>query len=449
MSAQWSLLRRPTVVVGILATGVVVLLGAANSYAVESLEALISTNVEVPLALRDYPFDQDRTLMVQPGFKISVIARIPGARFIMPLSTGEILVAQPGLGTIFLVRPQSDGTVTVSPLVEDLHNPQGMALHSIEDRLYLYVGESNQVSRFLISPGTASAGERTVIVPNLPDSSSPELHGPYRHELKNLVIGPDDKLYVDVASSTNADPIDTVSNPVRSAIFQYDLDGANGKIFARGIRNAEGLAFVPGKNELWAAINETDDVLYPFRNSWQGSGSNDYGKMITSYFDDHPPDEFIEVKEGANYGWPFANPNPDTPNGLDNMPFAPNYKTNPDWSKYPESLFTRIDKGIQAHSAPLGMAFLQGSKIPEPFRDGIAIALHGSINRSRKTGYKVIFFPWKGGRPGGQIDLVTGWLDDQSQSEWGRPVDVKPANDGSLLISDDSSGTIYRLAPLR
>jgi glucose/arabinose dehydrogenase len=448
MSAQRSLVRRSTAAVGILVAGAVVLFGGTNSFAVEPL-ALVSTSVEVPLALRDYPFDQDRVLMVQSGFKISVIARIPGARFIMPLSTGEVLVAQPGLGTIFFVRPQSDGTVTVSPFVEDLHNPQGMAFHSIADRLYLYVGESNQVSRFLISPGAISAGEKTVIVSNLPDSSSPELHGPYRHELKNLVIGPDDKLYVDVASSTNADPIDTISNPVRSAIFQYDLDGGNGKIFARGIRNAEGLAFVPGKNELWAAVNETDDLLYPFRNSWQGSGSNDYGKMITSYFDDHPPDEFIQVKEGANYGWPFANPNPDTPNGLDNMPFAPNYQTNPDWSKYPESLFTRIDKGIPAHSAPLGMAFLLGSKIPEPFRDGIAIALHGSINRSRKTGYKVIFFPWQGGRPGGQIDLVTGWLDDQSQSEWGRPVDVKPANDGSLLISDDASGTIYRLAPDR
>jgi sugar lactone lactonase YvrE len=173
-------------------------------------------------------------------------------------------VAQPGLGSIFLVRPQADGTLGVSTLIEDLRNPQGMAFHSSDDRLYLYVGESNQVSRFLIAPGAASAGEKTVIVPNLPDSSSPELGGPYRHELKNLVIGPDNKLYVDIASSTNADPIDISSNPVRSAIYQYDLDGKNGKIFARGIRNAEGLAFVPGTNELWAAVNETDDIRYPF-----------------------------------------------------------------------------------------------------------------------------------------------------------------------------------------
>jgi glucose/arabinose dehydrogenase len=449
MSTKRPFIRQSAAVVGIFFAGALVQLGATSSSAAEPLNALVRATVEVPPPLRDVPFDQDRVLMVPPEFKISIVVRIPGARFMMPLSTDEILVAQPGLGSILLVRPQANGTATVSVLIEDLHNPQGMALHLSEDRLYLYVGESNQVSRFIIAPDRASAGEKTVIVPNLPDSSSPELHGPYRHELKNLVISPDNKLYVDIASSTNADPTDTGSVPVRSSIYQYDLDGKNGRIFARGIRNAEGLAFVPGTNELWAAVNESDDVLYPFRNSWQDSGSIDYGKRITSYIDDHPPDEFIHVKEGANYGWPFANPNPDTPNGLDNMPFAPNYETNRDWSKYPESMFTRIDKGIQAHSAPLGMAFLQDSKTPEQFHEGIAIALHGSWDRSRKTGYKVIFFPWQDGRPGRQIDLVTGWLDDRSQSQWGRPVDVKPANDGSVLISDDYSGTIYRLAPLR
>jgi glucose/arabinose dehydrogenase len=454
MSAQRSLTRcrklnSPSApVVGTLLTAALFLFCSSTSAsAVEPLNVLVPTTIEVPLTLRDSPFDQDRVLMVPPGCKISVVVRINGARFIMPLSTGEFLVAQPSLGSILLVRPQADGTGSVSTLIEDLQNPQGMALHTIDGRLYLYVGESNQVSRFLVAPDAARVGEKTVIVPNLPDSSSPELRGPYRHWLKNLVIGPDNKLYVDIASSTNADPIDTTSNPVRSAIYQYDLDGSNGKIFARGIRNAEGLAFVPSTNELWAVVNEMDDILYPFRNSWLGSGSNDYGKLITSYIDDHPPDEFIHVKEGANYGWPFANPNPDTPNGLDNMPFAPNYETNPDWSKYPESMFTRIDKGIQAHSAPLGMAFLHDSKMPEPFRQGIAIALHGSWDRSRKTGYKLIFFPWQDGRPGRQVDLVAGWLDDQSQSVWGRPVDVKSSSDGSVLISDDSSGTIYRLAP--
>ena len=173
MSGQRSFIRRSAVVVGILFAGALVLLGATSSFAVEPLNALVPTTVEVPLSLQTPPFDHDRVLMVPPGFKISVLARIPGARFIMPLSTGEILVAQPGLGSILLVGPRANGTAAVSALIEDLQNPQGMALHLSEDRLYLYVGESNQVSRFLIAPGAASAGEKTVIVPNLPDSSSP------------------------------------------------------------------------------------------------------------------------------------------------------------------------------------------------------------------------------------------------------------------------------------
>lgn len=441
------LINRTAALVCTSLAAVLALQSTNRASAIDPPGALVPTTVEVPSSLRRAPFNHDRVLLVPPGFKISVVVRIPRARFIMPLPTGGFLVAQPSDERITLVRLQASGTASVFTLIDGLRHPQGMALHSIGDRLYLYVGESSQISRFAIARDGTSAGEKTVIVPNLPDSSSPELHGYYGHELKNLVIGPDNKLYVDIASSTNADPKDTTSNPVRSAIYQYDLDGRNGRIFARGIRNAEGLGFVPGTNELWAAINELDDIRYPFRNSWRGSGSVDYGKRITSYVDDHPPDEFIHVKEGANFGWPFANPNPDTPNGLDNMPFAPNYETNRDWSRYPENMFTRIDKGIQAHSAPLGMAFLQDSKLPEPYRDGVAIALHGSWDRSRKTGYKVIFFPWQGGRPGRQVDLVTGWLNDESQGQWGRPVDVKPANGGSLLISDDYSGTIYRLAP--
>ena len=413
----------------------------------DPLGKLVPTTVEVPSPLRRAPFNRERQLLVPPGFTISVVARIPRARFILPVPAGGFLVAQPYSGRITLVRSGANGTSSAFTLIDGLHQPQGMALHSIADKLYLYVGESNEVSRFAFARDGTSAGEKTVIVPNLPDSSSPELRGYYRHELKNLVIGPDNNLYVDIASSTNADPKDTISNSVRCAIYQYDLDGRNANVFARGIRNAEGLDFVPGTDELWAAVNELDDVRYPFRNSWRNSGSIDYGKLITSYVDDHPPDELIHVKEGANYGWPFANPNPDTSNGRDDMPFAPNYETNPDWSRYPEKMFTRVDKGIQAHSAPLGMAFLQNSRVPEPFRNGLAIAFHGSWDRSRKTGYKVIFFPWRNGRPSRQVDLVSGWLNDESQSQWGRPVDVKPVSDGSLLISDDYSGTIYRLAP--
>ncbi|MBV8901414.1 MAG: sugar dehydrogenase, partial [Verrucomicrobia bacterium] len=179
---------------------------------------------------------------------------------------------------------------------------------------------------------------------------------------------------------------------------------------------------------------------------WRRGDGDDFGKRLSSYIDDHPPDELIHVKDGADYGWPFANPDPDTPSGFDNMPFDPDYENNPDWRRFPESAFTRVDKGIQAHSAPLGMAFLQSSNVPEPIRHGLVTAYHGSWDRTRKTGYKVAYFPWThDGRPGLQVDLVSGWLDDATQTVWGRPVDVKPGKDGALYISDDDSGTVYRL----
>jgi hypothetical protein len=185
------------------------------------------------------------------------------------------------------------------------------------------------------------------LYPNLPDASSPELRGAYGHELKNLTIGPDRHLYVDIASSTNADPKDTTSDPIRCAIYRYDLNGGNRTLFAKGIRNAEGLAFVSGTNALWAVVNGTDNIRFPFHRSWKGSGLDDYGKRITSYIDDHPPDTFIHVKLGADYGWPFAEPDPDSPSGLDDMPLDPSYETNRDWRKYPESRFTRSDKGMR------------------------------------------------------------------------------------------------------
>jgi glucose/arabinose dehydrogenase len=402
-------------------------------------------NVDVPEPSRKPPFDRERALKVPKGAKISVLARVEKARFLALSPQGDILVSQPSSGKILIVRQPGSPEQKVHELVGGLRLPHGMVFRQIGNTLYLYVGESNRISRFVYSNDSLSPAKEEIIIPNLPDSSSPQLGGSYGHELKNIAIGPDQKLYVDIASATNADPSDTRSDPVRCAIYRYDLDGKNRKLVATGIRNAEGLDFRPGTNELWAVVNERDNVRYPFKDGSAQNQSSLYGRVIRSYVDDHPPDEFIRVKEGANYGWPFANPDPDQ--GMDRMPFDPDYDTNREWSQFPESSFTKIDKGIPAHSAPLGFSFLSGAKVPSPYRDGAAVALHGSWNRSRKTGYKVIFFPWlPSGEPGAQVDLVTGWLDDATQRVWGRPVDVIPDSDGNLLISDDESGTIYKLA---
>ncbi len=407
--------------------------------------APVPVKVEVPQKWRTAPFDRERKLTVPARARISVLARVERARFMTVSPKGDVLVSQPNRGRILLIRQSRPAETGVVELVSGLRLPHGMVFHRIGDTLYLYVGESNQISRFMYANEPLHRENQQIVVPNLPDRSSPDLGGAYGHELKNITIGPDQKLYVDIASATNADPDDAQSDPVRSAIYRYDLDGRNRELFARGIRNAEGLAFLPGTNELWAVVNGRDNIRYPFRNGRGGYKPSDYGRLIQSYVDGHPPDAFIHVKEGANFGWPFANPNPDQ--GLDNMPFDPDFETNPDWSRVLESSFTRMNKGIPAHSAPLGFSFLQGSEIPLPFRDGAAVALHGSWNRSRRTGFKVIFFPWlPSGKPGPQTDLVTGWLNEQTQQVWGRPVDVVPDRDGDLLISDDESGTIYKLS---
>jgi Glucose/sorbosone dehydrogenases len=410
---------------------------------------LAPERVAVPPMLRSSPFDHDRYLQIPRGFQIQVIARIPRARFLRSTPDGGLLVSQPSTGRIWWISATPDDHRSPILAASGLRLPHGMAFTAAGGKTYLYVSESNKIGRFQYDTDSHTLLHKEVVVPNLPDTSSAELHGSYRHELKNLAISPDRHLYVDIASSTNSDPRDTTSDPVRCAIYRYNLDGTNRTLFARGIRNAEGLDFVPGTNVLWAVVNGSDDIRFPFHRSWEGTGSDDYGKRIEDYVDDHPPETFIHVKSGADYGWPFAEPDPDSPSGLDNMPLDPNYENNPDWSKYPETRFTRSDKGIQAHSAPLGMAFLQETKLPEWLRNSAAVAYHGSWDRSRKTGYKVVIFPWTSQeRPGNQIDLVTGWLDEQSQRTWGRPVDVKPSADGkSLYISDDYSGTIYQLRP--
>lgn len=203
---------------------------------------------------------------------------------------------------------------------------------------------------------------------------------------------------------------------------------------------------MPGTNNLWVVVNNRDNIAYPFNNDFDGDGSNDYGKVLPSYVDNHPPEEFTYVRDGGNYGWPFCNPNPD--NTLDNMPFDRDYQFNKDGAVDCNGM-TRISRGIQAHSAPLGLTFVQNTNFANPYRNSAVTALHGSWNRTVKTGYKVSFFPWNSSTqtPTTEQDLVTGFLDNGNVI--GRPVDVAVDRQGDMLISDDYNGTIYKLSYLR
>lgn len=404
--------------------------------------ASVSVQLQVPAALRTGNFEQDRFLNVPPGFQISLFASVPGARFLAVAPNGDVLVSNPGAGKITLLRPDPAGGVPVSfDFATDLKLPHDIVFDTINGTTYVYVSESNQVDRFLYQPGDAVARGRQIVVTGLPDSSLPELHGSYAHGLKNIAIDSDHKLYVSIASACNACLEDTVSNPVRGAIYQYNADGSGQRLFARGLRNAEGLDFLPGTKTLWVTVNGRDETYYPVRDN-----TGYYGQLVPSYVDNHPPDLFTSVRDGGNYGWPFCNPNPDTPAGVDQMPFDLDYELNTD-GQVNCATMDKSSKGIQAHSAPLGMRFLQNTAFPAAYRSGGVAALHGSWNRTVKTGYKVIYFPFDPvtQTPGPQIDLVSGWVDGNTQEVWGRPVDVAVDPNGSLLISDDSAGAIYKL----
>ncbi|MEP7327007.1 MAG: CBM35 domain-containing protein [Gemmatimonadota bacterium] len=401
--------------------------------------ASVTVPVNVPASMQSAPFNVTRFLTIPPNFAIAVYTRIAGARFMAVAPNGDLLVAVPGSGKVVLVRPNGSGNPLISDFVTGLAKPHDIVFHPIGATTYLYIAEKNQINRYAYTNGDLTGQNRQIILSGLPDESSPGLGGTYGHVLKNIALDSNDKLYVSIASTCNVCLNDTQSNPVRGAIYQYNADGTGGVLFARGLRNAEGLAMLPGTTTLWAIVNNRDDIPYPFND-----GSGNYGQVITSYVDNHPPEEFTRVRSGGNYGWPFCNPNPDSATGYVNMPFDLDYNLNQNGSVNCASM-DRISMGIQAHSAPLGLLFLQNTAVPAAYQPGAVAGLHGSWNRSQKTGYKVIYFPWDNGSqlPATPINLVTGWL--QGGSEWGRPVDIAVNGAGDFLISDDASGTIYKM----
>jgi glucose/arabinose dehydrogenase len=391
---------------------------------------------------------------VPPDFEISVYARLESPRFMAIAPNGDLLVSQPFrdeerryLGNIILYRPTESGIPESYSFASNLKRAHDMVFHSIDDITYFYYSETNQVTRCIYNSGDTAIKNCEVVVSGLIDDDSPELNGALGHELKNIALDSQHKLYVSIASFCNACLEDTQSDPLRGAIYVYDADGKNGRLFAQGLRNAEGLAFRPETDRLWVTNINRDNLAYPFNDDVDGDGLSDYGKIIPEYVDNHPPEQLTRVIDGGNYGWPFCNPNPDSESGYDWMPLDNDVVLNPNGEALDCSQVTRARKGIQAHSTPLGLHFLQDTAFPEAYRKGLAIAYRGSWNRTEKTGYKIAYFPWnvEMAGPGEQMDLVTGWLNEETQEVWGRPVDVAVDLEGNMFISDDTSGTIYKM----
>lgn len=397
----------------------------------------VTVKIDVPQHLRTGVFSVDRFATVPPDFKLEVYARVSGARFMAVAPNGDLFVSMPWDGKVKVIRQLADGGIEDFDFVDGLQRPHDIVFHKIGSTQYVYIAEKNQINRYTYTNGDRRGQNRQIVVANLPDESLPELQGSYGHVLKNIALDSNHKLYVSIASTCNACVEDTQSNPKRGAIYQYNADGTGGRLFAEGIRNAEGLDFVPGTNNLWVTLNQRDNIAYPFNDN-----TGNYGKVVQSYVDNNPPEGITLVRDGGNYGWPFCNP--DLRQGMNNMGHINDVQLNPNNTVDCNGM-DRISKGIQAHSAPLGLLFTQNTQMPQAYRNGALVALHGSWNRRKATGYKIVYFPWQNGLPGNQVDLVGGFLNSDSTEAYSRPVDIAIDAQGNLFISDDGAHAIYKL----
>jgi glucose/arabinose dehydrogenase len=364
---------------------------------------------------------------VPPGFKIELFAEgLNGPRIIRTAPNGDIFIAETRAGRIRVLR-SADGAGKPDvneAFASGLHSPFGIAFFpSGSDPQWVYVANTDSVVRFPYRSGDLKAsGPAETIVAKLPVGG---------HSTRDIAFTPDNaRMLVSVGSASNIG--DGMGKPPggleawanrqplgaawgyetdRAAVLSFDPDGKNMRIFATGIRNCVGLAIQPGNGTPWCSTNERD-----------GLG------------DDLVPDYVTRVKEGAFYGWPwFYIGNHGDPRHGDARPDLKDKITVPDVL-------------LQAHSASLGLAFYQGGNFPPEYRGDAFAAEHGSWNRSKRTGYKVIRIRLKDGVPTGEYeDFVTGFVVNDN-AVWGRPVGVTVARDGALLISEDGNGTIWRVS---
>lgn len=309
--------------------------------------------------------------------------------------------AVPSANRITLLRDADDDGVAElrRAYVTGLSSPFGMALVGST----LYVANTDALVALPYDPAaSAIVAEPRVIVP-LPA-------GRNHHWTKSLATGTDGKLYVGVGSNSNIAEHGMAEEDGRAAIWEIDPASGSHRLFASGLRNPVGLAFRPGSGELFAVVNERDEL-----------GS------------DLVPDYLTRVQDGAFYGWPWSY-------------YGQHVDTRVEPSR-PEMVARAIapDYALGSHVAALGLTFARGASLGPQYAEGVFIGEHGSWNRRPYSGYKVVFVPFSGGRPSGQpLDVLSGFR--RGEKALGRPVGVELARDGSLLVADDVGNTVWRVS---
>ncbi len=358
------------------------------------------------------------------GFGVEAFARgLDNPRWLHVLPNGDVLVAEASTlirkdaGSIDGSAAESANRVTLlrdadkDGVAEERHtllSGQSQPFGMVALNGSLYVANTDGVMRFPFEPGATTidgAGEKILELP---------ANGYNNHWTRNVVANPDGtKLYVTVGSDSNHGENGMEAEEGRAAIHEINPDGSGHRIFATGLRNPNGLAFEPASGALWTAVNERDNIG-----------------------DDLVPDYVTSVREGGFYGWPYyywgKNPDP--------RQEAP--------AEVAQREVLTPDFALGAHTSTMAIVFPQSEAFPQSFREGAFMAQRGSWNRSAYAGYRVLFLPFKDGKPAGEpVDFLTGFFRDHAAGEvFGRPTGLAAHMDGSLLVADDSGNTIWRVA---
>ncbi|MBV9882386.1 MAG: sorbosone dehydrogenase family protein [Sphingomonadaceae bacterium] len=378
------------------------------------------------------------TPVAAPGLQVAPFATgLDHPRWLLTLPNGDVLVAEtsapppePGFedhslkGYFFHLFQEKAGSAVPSPnritLLRDadgdgvaevrttylsgLTSPFGMAVVGRT----LYVADADALLAFPYDPGATSIGVGPRMITRLPA-------GRNHHWTKSLAASPDgSRLYIGVGSNSNIVEHGLAEEEERAAIWEIDPATGSHSLFATGLRNPVGIAFRPGSGDLYAVVNERDELS-----------------------SDLVPDYLTRVQPGGFYGWPWSY----FGQHVDDRMEPPR----------PDMVARAIipDFALGPHVAALGLAFADGARLGPAFASGVFVGEHGSWNRRPYSGYKVVFVPFTGGRPTGQpIDVLTGFLDARGRAQ-GRPVGVQIARDGALLVADDVGNTVWRVTAAR
>jgi glucose/arabinose dehydrogenase len=359
------------------------------------------------------------------GFAVDILAQgLNEPRVMRTAPNGDIFLAESGAGRVTVLRGAEDATQppTTGVFAEKLDRPYGIAFYPPgPEPKFVYVATPGEVYRFPYKSGDLTASAKPDKIVGLPDGGG--------HWTRDLAVAADGSvIFASVGSNSNdAEDMKPLagleafrkthalgaawgSEAGRADVLAFKPDGSAMRVLATGLRNCSGLGVQPQNGALWCVANERDNLG-----------------------DDLPPDFATTVGDGKFYGWPW---------------FYIGDHEDPQRGKERQDLKGHVtvpDVLLQPHSAPLGIAFYHSSQFPAKFRDGAFVAMHGSWNRAKRTGYKVVRLVFDNGRPTGEYeDFLVGFIDD-NDGVWGRPSGVAVTRGGDLLVADDLGGVVWRV----